>query len=68
LYADCKIKKFSSFGQNMHAIDGWNRLDKTIAMVLAATSESALPAQQVRVKMKIEGLCLGRKSCAQSTW
>jgi hypothetical protein len=39
-----KIKKFSSFGQNMHAIDGWNRLDKTIAMVLAARSESALPA------------------------
>jgi hypothetical protein len=51
--ANLRIKKFSSFGQNMHAIDGWNRLDKTIAMVLAARSESALSAPYVQVKMKI---------------
>ena len=48
-----EIKKFSSFGQIMHAIDGWNRLDKTIAMVAAARSESALPALQAWVKMTI---------------
>jgi len=53
MYANLRINKFSSFGQNMHAIDGWNRLDKTIAMVLAARSESALPAPYVQVKMKI---------------
>lgn len=45
LWTCIQICKFSSFGETMHTIDGWKRLDKTNSMILVVGSETSLPAR-----------------------